>query len=307
MEPGAASLNLRSDVGAIAERHGLGPRELDALTVFAARVRGSDHGSGVKEKWRNLAVLRLAESLEALDLEQVRAAREAADIGSGAGFPGLALAAALPETRVTLIEQKGKRCEFLRRTVDAMALTNVEILQRLVQLWPEGRERFELVTSRGVLKPPVMVGLGAPLLKVGGTLVLWVPAATDDDVEAEARTVAHRFGLLPAEIVRGENVLLQTYTKRQSPAATAAVGVQPLPHRSSKPRRKSALNVRRCEARIAKISEMIAAFQETRSRAPEGQVAQLDFDIQRLEARRAALVEELERQKALSTLYESPG
>ena len=74
----------------------------------------------MKEKWRNQAVVRLTESLEALGVEQVRTANEAGDVGTGAGFPGLALAAALPETRFTLIEQKEKRSSFLRESIAAM-------------------------------------------------------------------------------------------------------------------------------------------------------------------------------------------
>jgi 16S rRNA (guanine(527)-N(7))-methyltransferase RsmG len=298
VDTSSTSRDLRQDLATLAGRYALGPRELGALTVFVDRVRGSEHGGGVKEKWRQHGVARLAESLEALELEQVRAAEEAADIGSGAGFPGLALGAALPATQMTLIEQKAKRCEFLRDSVEAMGIGNVAVVQRLVQLWVEGQGRFDLVTSRGVLKPAVMVGLAAPLLKIGGTLVLWAPAAESDRAEDDARAAAGQFGLLPADIVRKGAVHLHVFTKRESRAAVP--GVQALPHRSPKPRRKSALGPERSEARIAKLSTMIADFEERRSHAPAAQRAQLDFDIQRLEARRAAFAGELERQSRRS-------
>ena len=105
------------EVRAIAEAHGLGSREVEALCIFVARVRGDDQRASLKEKWRKHAADRLAKSLEALELEQVRAAREAADVGSGVGFPGLVLAAALPEVRMTLIEQNGSRCGFMRESI----------------------------------------------------------------------------------------------------------------------------------------------------------------------------------------------
>jgi 16S rRNA (guanine527-N7)-methyltransferase len=96
------------DVRAVAEPHGPGAREIAALTVFVDRVQ-TDQGSRVMPKWPIHAVERLAQSLDALALEQVRRAKDAADIGRGAGFPGLALAAALPKARFTLIEQDGRR------------------------------------------------------------------------------------------------------------------------------------------------------------------------------------------------------
>jgi 16S rRNA (guanine(527)-N(7))-methyltransferase RsmG len=275
----------------IAERHGLGQPEIDALTVFAERVRGSDHGGGVKEKWRMNAVARLAESLEALALEQVRAAKEGVDIGSGAGFPGLALAGARPEMRMTLIEQKDKRCTFLRESIEAMGLTNVEVVQRLVQLWAEGQDRFDLVTSRGVLKLPVMVGLAAPLLKVGGTVVLWGPELKSA-VEDEAGAAAGRLGLVLAEVVRRPGLCLHAYTRLESPAAWALEGAQPLQPSDRvlpRQRQKISLKLPKCEARIAKIGAMIAEFEEARTRASETQLAQLDSDIERLEAHKQRL------------------
>jgi rRNA small subunit methyltransferase G len=120
MEAEASTRDVRTQVRGVPERHGLGPREIGALTVFVERIRGSDPSGRVKEKWRNQAVVRLTESLEALGVEQVRTASEAGDVGTGAGFPGLALAAALPETRFTLIEQKEKRSSFLRESIAAM-------------------------------------------------------------------------------------------------------------------------------------------------------------------------------------------
>src|SRR4051812_23077664 len=63
-----------------------------------------------------------ADSLSGLDVPEVRAAGRIADLGAGGGFPGLALAAALPETTVTLVESVGKKCEFLQRAAGAAGL-----------------------------------------------------------------------------------------------------------------------------------------------------------------------------------------
>src|SRR5918911_362016 len=61
----------------------------------------------------------VADSLVALEIDAVRAARRIADIGSGAGWPGLALAAALPEARVTLVESAVRHSRYLEKAVAA--------------------------------------------------------------------------------------------------------------------------------------------------------------------------------------------
>jgi rRNA small subunit methyltransferase G len=194
---------------------------------------------------------------------------------------------------VTLTEPKEKRCKFLREGIEAMALKNVEVVQRSVQLWPDGQGRFDLVTSRGVRKLPVMVALGAPLLKMGGTLVLWAPAAQNDDLEADTETAAHGFGLVPAGVLSRGALCLHTYTKTESPAPAAAVTVQLLQRwdRSFRRQRRKGLSPSECEDRIARLSKMIADLEEARSHAPETQLAQLESDIRRLQARKVVLAE----------------
>jgi 16S rRNA (guanine(527)-N(7))-methyltransferase RsmG len=290
VEAEATSTDVQTDVRAIAERYGLGERAIDALTVFLQRVLESE-GRGVL-KWQDRAVARLGESLEALQLPEVRAAKDAADIGSGAGFPGLALAAALPETRMTLIEVKGNRCKFLRESIEAMALENVEVVRSRVQVfWAEGEGRFDLITSRGVSKVPVMVGLAAPLLKPGGTLVLWGQCKGRRN-----QTVTRGLGFVLAGTLESEGICLHTYTKLESPAGSAPAGVPRLqradrtvPHGRDTAR----FSLPKCEARIAKLSEVIAGLEEARSRASDTQRPQLDLDIRRFVERRAAL--ELQR------------
>ena len=67
----------------------------------------------------------VADALVALELDAVRDAARIADLGSGAGFPGLVLAAALPDAEVALVEANGRKCAFLARAADAMGLANV--------------------------------------------------------------------------------------------------------------------------------------------------------------------------------------
>jgi 16S rRNA (guanine527-N7)-methyltransferase len=209
----APASELQDRVRAAAGRYALGSPAIDALTVFVERVQGAE-AARVKPKWRKRAVERLEKSLEALEFKQVRAASEMADIGSGLGFPGLVLAAALPGTHVTLIEQNPVLCECLRNIVDAMGLTTVEVVHRWVQRWPEGAGRFDLVTSRGVKEVGVMAGFAAPLLKVGGTLVLWrTKGKHHRNPEADSDPAALAAGFVPAGLTGTPGMRTFAYTK----------------------------------------------------------------------------------------------
>ena len=92
----------------------------------------------------------VADALVALELDRVRAARRIADLGAGAGFPGLVLAAALPDAAVALVEANGRKCAFLTRAAEAMGLANVEIVAARAESWPDGIGSRDLVTARAV-------------------------------------------------------------------------------------------------------------------------------------------------------------
>jgi hypothetical protein len=204
---------------------------------------------------------------------------------------------------MTLIEQNASRCGFLRESIEAMALTNVEVVQTSVQLLSEGEGRFDLVTSREVvMQPRVMFGLAAPLLEVGGTLVLWAPRALNEEAEAGTHVAARGVGLVPTGFAGSGRVCLHTFEKAESPAAALADEREP---RSQSPevakeRRKIAVNLlAKSEARIVKVSASISALEERRLGASGKQLPRLVSDIRKLEAHRAALVEQLEAQKSV--------
>jgi 16S rRNA (guanine527-N7)-methyltransferase len=93
-----------------------------------------------------------------------------ADLGSGAGFPGLALKLARPELTLTLVESRGKKAAFLEYLLSLLKLTGVEVRQtRLTpQLARQWGPRFAAVTSRAALDLPSFLELAAPLLLPGG-------------------------------------------------------------------------------------------------------------------------------------------
>ncbi len=99
------------------------------------------------------------------------------DVGSGAGFPGLVLAAARPEMEVTLVEPRQKRVAFLRHVVRTLGLSSVRI--RACRLEEEAFDAagFSFVTGRAVAEPPRFLAMVEPLLVHGARAILMLSAA----------------------------------------------------------------------------------------------------------------------------------
>ena len=96
-----------------------------------------------------------------------------ADIGSGGGVPGIPLAIARPDARVLLIESTKKKAAYLKKTVEALGLTNVRVSEERVEdVGHSGRRgSFDVVTARAVATLPWLVEWSMPLLRKGGVLV----------------------------------------------------------------------------------------------------------------------------------------
>lgn len=164
---------------------------LDALLALIA----ADPTAPTKLTDPDVAVdVHVADALVALELDQVRRARRIADLGSGAGFPGLVLAAALPAAQVALVESSARKCAFLTRAVDAMGLSNVEVVPARAESWSAGIDQCDLVTARAVAPLPVLVEYAAPLLMADGALVAW-KGRRDRAEEADGDAAAAATGL----------------------------------------------------------------------------------------------------------------
>jgi 16S rRNA (guanine527-N7)-methyltransferase len=141
----------------------------------------------------------VADSLVALELPVVRAARRIADLGAGAGWPGLALAAALPEAEVALVESTGRHCRYLERAVAAGGLANAKVVHARAEEWPAGIAAHDLVTARALAALPVLCEYAAPLLAEGGMLVAWKGAVEAEEAAAGA-AAASELGLSEADV-----------------------------------------------------------------------------------------------------------
>jgi len=117
----------------------------------------------------------LLDSLQALEFVDFHG-KKVVDIGSGAGFPGLVLAIALPGINMTLLESDQKKSGFLKMVQDELGMDNVQIVTRRAEEAGQDRvlrEGFDLCTARAVAAMNIMLEYGIPLLKTEGELLLW--------------------------------------------------------------------------------------------------------------------------------------
>jgi 16S rRNA (guanine527-N7)-methyltransferase len=148
--------------------------------------------------WR----VHVADSLTGLEISALREASTIADIGSGAGFPGLVLAVALPEAKVDLVESIGRKCDFIQRAIEAAGIANARVLNSRSEdlAAGEGREAYTAVTARAVGRLSTLAELASPLLEENGVLVAW-KGKRDPDEEAQLARAAKALAMRPEEIL----------------------------------------------------------------------------------------------------------
>jgi 16S rRNA (guanine527-N7)-methyltransferase len=173
------------EVGELASRQGLPAAGASQLGALLHALATDPHAPTTVRRPEQALHTHLADSLVALELSDVRAATAIADLGAGAGFPGLPLAVALPSARVVLVESVARKCAFIRAAADAAALKNVEVVADRAESWSAGLGTRDLVTARALAPLAVLAEYAAPLLREGGLLVAWKgrrdPEAERDD------------------------------------------------------------------------------------------------------------------------------
>ena len=192
-------MNADHRLAQLAARHELPDRAVDALRTLLGLVCGDPTAPTAVREPAAAVDAHVADALVALELPAVRAAARAADLGSGAGFPGLVLAAALPGTQFALVESNRRKCDFLERAVAKMGLANAEVIAERVESWSAGADTRDLVTARAVAPLAVLVEYAAPLLAEGGALVAW-KGRRDGAEEAGGAAAAAQTGLALAEV-----------------------------------------------------------------------------------------------------------
>jgi 16S rRNA (guanine527-N7)-methyltransferase len=180
----------------------LTPQQREALeTVLGLLAEERASVSSVTEPQRAWQV-HVADSITGLEVPELAKAERIADIGSGAGFPGLALAVALPNAEVDLIESVGRKCEFIQRAIDAAGISNATVINARSEEIATGKQResYDAVTARAVGRLSTLAELASPLLREGGVLVAW-KGKRDPDEEQQLERAAEQLAMQPEQIL----------------------------------------------------------------------------------------------------------
>lgn len=113
-----------------------------------------------------------------------------ADVGSGAGFPGIVLAVMLPDNYFTLIEPMERRVEWLREVIDELGLRNARVQRHRAEEL-KGQEQFDAVTCRAVARMTKLTPWVMPLVRRGGQLIALKGASAQVEI-TKAQQVIHR-------------------------------------------------------------------------------------------------------------------
>ncbi|MEA2298804.1 MAG: rRNA (guanine527-N7)-methyltransferase [Solirubrobacteraceae bacterium] len=190
-------------LGELCRRYALSAAQGGQLRCLLEVLASDPHAPTSVTTPREALDIHVADSLAALELELVRTAETIADIGSGPGFPGLALAVARPTARVALIESAARKCLFIERARSAGGVGNATVVGCRAEAWAEGQGEQDVVTARAVAPLAVLCEYGAPLLREGGVLVAW-RGRRDRAEEAAAARACDELGLEPQSPVRSE-------------------------------------------------------------------------------------------------------
>lgn len=129
--------------------------------------------------------------------ELITPGKTVADIGSGAGLPGIPLAIVRPDNQFTLIEPMERRSDWLLQLVHELGISNVRVLRARAE---EVGEVFDIATARAVSALPKLLRLAVPLVRHGGAVLALKGSKAADEV-AESRKLQKKLGIKGFEIV----------------------------------------------------------------------------------------------------------
>ena len=143
--------------------------------------------------------------------ELVVSGQSVADVGSGAGLPGIPMAILCPDAQFTLIEPMERRANWLAQTVvPSLGLTNVKVLRARAEEAPI--KSFDVVTARAVSALPQLIRMLVPLTKQGGEVLALKGSKAADEIE-ESKSLAKKFKINGFEIITiGQDLLAEPTT-----------------------------------------------------------------------------------------------
>ena len=199
----------------------LGPTAVDLCGVFLdSLLFWSRSMNLVGDREREVLIDRhLVDSMAAVPLIRDAAppAPAIADLGSGAGMPGVPLAIALPEARLTLFEARRKRAHFLRAVARALPGLELEVVeQRIEELGASLHESFDVVVSRATFRSQALLAAARPMLRHGGMVVAYRGASALEAGGSPAHTGFSPPTLHPYTLGSGRSGCLELWRLRST-------------------------------------------------------------------------------------------
>ncbi len=154
----------------------LGPRQLAAFERYEEELLSWNEKfnlTAIRDR-EGIRTKHFLDSLSCLLVVRDNPNARLVDVGTGAGFPGIPLKIAVPSFQLTLVESVGKKADFCRHVVDALALEKVDVLTCRAEemgLAPEYREHYDWAVARAVANLPVLAEFLLPLVKIGGSML----------------------------------------------------------------------------------------------------------------------------------------
>ena len=147
-----------------------------------------------------VAKLHLLDSISLLTLADLRG-KKIIDVGCGAGFPGVPVKIACPETQLTLLDSLGKRMAWLEQILPTLGVEATCITARAEEAVTTRREQYDVATSRAVARLNILLELTAPYVKIGGTVLAMKGTAAEEELD-EAKNAIKRLGLKLEKVVQ---------------------------------------------------------------------------------------------------------
>ena len=164
--------------------------------------------------------------------------RKVADIGTGAGFPGMVLKIVEPEMDITLLDSLNKRIDFLKEVCAELSVDANCVHGRAEEFAAEHRESYDIVTSRAVANLRMLSELCLPLVKVGGYFLAMKSVESDGEIDEAKKAISTLGGrvekcvdyAIPSTDVRHRLVFVQKVaeTPKKFPRAFAKIKKSPL-------------------------------------------------------------------------------
>lgn len=164
-------------------KYGLDASTRRRLSLLGDLVLGAGFNvSGVRDH-EEIERTHFLDSLSILSVRGICEARKLADIGSGAGFPALVLALALPSTGITAVESTKKKCAHIENCASVLGLANLDVQCMRAEEYghTNDRESYDVVVSRALASLPVVCEYSLPLLRNGGLMVAMKTTISDQE------------------------------------------------------------------------------------------------------------------------------